>query len=489
MIRRRLVAVILAVVAAVTGGAGVLIVVTLQQRLVADADQELVGQSRAVAPHDDPGRHSEPPQELLQPQGPQGPQDASPFDVRRYAYVTLDAQGRVVSATPSGRADDPDPLPDVAGLTAPAGPLTVGSVGGGKGDYRVILTATPGGGALASAISLKEVDSTVRTAAGTVAAACVLAVVLAGAVVWITVRRGLRPIDEMIGTAERIADGQLSERAPVPRRASEVGHLGNALNLMLDRIEDAVAAKTLSEARTRRFAADASHELRTPLTSIRGYAELYRHGATSPADVARAMSRIEREAVRMGELVEDLLLLARLDQGRPLERAPVDLTAIVLDAVTAAKAVEPDRAMQVDVADRPVVVPGDGNRLRQVVDNLLANVREHTTATTAVAVRLTADDGAATVVVADDGPGMTAEEAARVFDRFWQAESTADHARSGTGLGLSIVSEIVVAHGGQIHLDTAPAHGATFTVTVPMGAGSGEGTQGSRGGAPVALRE
>jgi two-component system OmpR family sensor kinase len=479
VIRRRLVAVILAVVAAVTGGAGVLIVVTLQRQLVADADQELATQSRAVAPRQEPGRHSQP---------PPGGDDPSPFDVRRYAYVTLDAQGRVVSSTPSGRADDPDPLPDVAGLTAPAGPLTVGSVGGGTAKYRVILTPSQGGGALASAISLKEVDGTVRTAAGTVAAACALAVVLAGAVVWLTVRRGLRPIDQMIGTAERIADGQLSERAAVPKRASEVGHLGSALNLMLDRIEDAVAAKSASEARTRRFAADASHELRTPLTSIRGYAELYRHGATSTQDVARAMSRIEREAVRMGELVEDLLLLARLDQGRPLERAPVDLTAVVLDAVTAAKAVEPDRPLQIDVADHPVVVAGDGNRLRQIVDNLLTNVREHTTPTTAVAVRLTADSQAATVVVADDGPGMTAEEAARVFDRFWQAESTADHVRGGTGLGLSIVAEIVAAHGGHIGLDTSPGRGATFTVTIPIGAEGGATPHDSRHDDPVAFR-
>jgi two-component system OmpR family sensor kinase len=273
----------------------------------------------------------------------------------------------------------------------------------------------------------------------------------------------------MIVTAERIAEGELSERAPVPKRASEVGDLGNALNLMLDRIEGAVAAKTASEARTRRFAADASHELRTPLTSIRGYAELYRQGARSSADVDRAMARIEREAMRMGELVEDLLLLARLDQGRPLDAAPVDLTALVLDAVTAARAVEPDRPLQVDVGEVPVVVTGDGNRLRQVVDNLLTNVREHTTPTTTVSVTLRSGPTVATLVVADDGPGMSGEEAARAFDRFWQGEATTEHARRGTGLGLSIVSEIVAAHGGRIRVDTAPGEGATFTVSVPIG--------------------
>jgi len=456
MIRRRLVAVILAVVAAVTGGAGVLIVVTLQQRLVADVDSQLISQATAVGPR--PGSGGRRPEQ-------HPPDERSPFNVPRYAYVTLDAHGNVVSALPAGRGDEPDPLPDVAGLTAPAGPLTVGAVSGDM-QYRVILTPLPDGGAQAAAISLKDVDAAVRTATGTVAAACALAVVLAGVSVWLTVRRGLRPIDEMIGTAERIADGDLSERAPTPQRADEVGHLGNALNAMLDRIEEAVAAKTASEARTRRFAADASHELRTPLTSIRGYSELYRQGARSPDEVERAMARIEHEAVRMGVLVEDLLLLARLDQGRPLEASPVDLTALVLDAATAARAVEPDRPFRVDVGERPVVVTGDGNRLRQVVDNLLANVREHTGPVTAVTISLAATEAAATLVVADDGPGMTAEATARVFDRFWQADSTS----RGTGLGLAIVSEIVAAHGGEIALASAPGQGASFTVTLPAGA-------------------
>ncbi len=454
MIRRRLVAVILAVVAVVTGGAGVLIVVTLEHRLVADVDQELLSQATAVGPRQGFGRR--PPPQLQQ-------DERSPFDVRRYAYVTLNMAGEVVSSTPAGRGDNPDPLPDVAGMSAPAGPLTVGAVEGDM-HYRVVLTRMPDGGALVAAISLQDVDGAVRAATGTVLAACALAVVLAGVIVWLTVRTGLRPIDEMIVTAERIADGELSERTPVPKRASEVGHLGNALNTMLDRIEEAVAAKTASEARTRRFAADASHELRTPLTSIRGYAELYRQGARSTDDIERAMSRIEREAIRMGDLVEDLLLLARLDQGRPLEHAPVDLTAVVLDAATAARAVEPERPLRIDVGEGPVVVTGDAHRLRQVVDNLLTNVREHTPETTAVSVRLSATSGAATLVVADDGPGMSPEVAARVFDRFWQGEPTS----RGTGLGLSIVSEIVVAHGGTIDLATAPGEGATFTVTVPV---------------------
>ena len=298
--------------------------------------------------------------------------------------------------------------------------------------------------------------------------ACLLAIAATGAVVWLTVRRTLHPIDQMIGTAERIAEGKLSERAPVPQPASEVGHLGTALNLMLDRIETAVDAKTQSEARTRRFAADASHELRTPLTSIRGYAELYRQGARSPDEVALAMTRIEHEAVRMGGLVEDLLLLARLDQRRPLEREPVDLTLLVLDAVAAARASDPSREIRVDLGEEPVEVPGDPGRLRQVVDNLLANVREHTPAGTTTTVSLASHRCAtATVVVADDGPGMTADDAAHAFDRFWQAGGDGTGGHHGTGLGLAIVAEIVAAHGGRVDLRTSPGQGAAFTVHLP----------------------
>jgi len=185
------------------------------------------------------------------------------------------------------------------------------------------------------------------------------------------------------------------------------------------------------------------------------------------------MGRIEHEAVRMGDLVGDLLLLARLDQGRPLEREGVNLTGLVLEAVTAAKAVEPSRQVRVDVGDEPVNVLGDAQRLRQVVDNLLANIRDHTGPDSTATVRLGmgAAPGMVTLMVGDDGPGMTAEDAARVFDRFWQAEGDGSVARGGqrgTGLGLSIVSEIVAAHGGDIRLDTAPGAGASFVITLPV---------------------
>ena len=460
MIRRRLVAAILAVVAGVTGLAGVLIVNTLEDRLVAGVDRELETRRVAVAPPSGGGFGRRPPSSPRNDPG-------SPFDVRRYAFVALDPQGKASSTVATGPTDDPDPLPDVSGHPPTDRAFTVGSVGGSGLRYRAIGIPQADGGTLVAGIPLADVDYAVRTARGVVSLAGLLAVAATGIIVWVTVRRGLRPIDEMIGTAQRIAGGELSERAPVPRARSEVGHLARALNVMLDRIEEALAARTASEARTRRFAADASHELRTPLTSIRGYAELYRQGARSEEEVARAMARIEHEALRMGSLVEDLLLLARLDQGRPLEREPVDLVNVALDAVAAAGAVEPDRPIRVAVGEGPVEVVGDAHRLRQVIDNLLVNIREHTPAGTRASVRIVATDDAVTLVVADEGPGMTDEEAARAFDRFWRAGGDTSSAGRGAGLGLSIVADIVAAHDGEIRLETAAGAGATFTIALP----------------------
>ncbi|MEW6153760.1 MAG: HAMP domain-containing sensor histidine kinase [Actinomycetota bacterium] len=461
MIRRRLVASILAVVAGVTGLAGVLIIDSLERRLLAGVDRELETRRVAVAPPSGGGFGRRPPLAARNDPG-------SPFDVRRYAFVLLGPDGRALSALPTGPPDDPGPLPDVSGHPPTDRAFTVGSVGGSGLRYRAIGIPQADGGTLVAGIPLAEVDYAVRTARGVVFLAWLLAVAATGIIVWVTVRRGLRPIDQMIGTAERIAEGELSQRAPVPVPRSEVGHLARALNVMLDRIEEALAVQAMSEARSRRFAADASHELRTPLTSIRGYAELYRQGARSEEEVVRAMARIEQEALRMGSLVEDLLLLARLDQGRPLAREPVDLVKVALEAVAAAGAVEPDRPIRVEVGGEPVEVLGDAHRLRQVFDNLLANVREHTLAGTPASVHVGATGGRATIVVADEGPGMTSEEAARAFDRFWQAGGDTSPTGRGAGLGLSIVADIVAAHGGEIRLHTVAGQGATFTVSLPQ---------------------
>ncbi len=272
----------------------------------------------------------------------------------------------------------------------------------------------------------------------------------------------LRPLARIEQTAEAITAGDLSRRVEYADPQTEVGRVGSALNTMLDRIE-------ASDRRLRRFIADASHELRTPLAAVRAYAELFDRGAAArPADLERSMSGITRESERMSLLVEDLLLLARIDEGRPLEQKPVDLAAVVGEAVDAARVVEPGR--QIEVSVEPAMVTGDEARLRQVLDNLLANARTHTPAGTPVSVELRRLDGHAELSVADHGPGLTEEQAARVFERFYRTDSSRARASGGAGLGLSIVAAVAEAHGGTAEARSTPGGGATFVITLPLGA-------------------
>ncbi|RBY91854.1 sensor histidine kinase [Blastococcus sp. TBT05-19] len=306
---------------------------------------------------------------------------------------------------------------------------------------------------------------------------------LLGAAGYVLVRNSLRPLAEVEDTARAIAAGDLSRRVPEGDERTEVGRLSTALNGMLARIESAFHAQQASEEqargseqRMRRFVADASHELRTPLTSIRGFAELYRQGAVrSEDDVARLMERIEAEGGRMGLLVEDLLLLARMDQQRPLSTAPVDLAAVAGDAVHDARAVQPDRPISLhldeSLTDVPVVL-GDEGRLRQVVGNLVTNALTHTPVTTRVLVSVAQDPEDADVLllrVADEGPGMAEADAARAFERFYRADASRTRAAGGTGLGLSIVASLAAAHGGSAALETAPGAGLAVTVRLPRG--------------------
>ncbi|MCU1449628.1 MAG: periplasmic sensor signal transduction histidine kinase [Acidimicrobiales bacterium] len=361
------------------------------------------------------------------------------------------------------------PVDTTPGPGGPGRVLTVGAAEAGAPTFRVRISSVGGAGqVLVVALPLRDVQNTLdrfRNIELAVTGGVALAVVALS--LWL-VRLGLRPLTGMSKTAEAIAAGDLSRRVAPADDRTEIGRFGQALNTMLGRIESAFAERQASEDRLRRFVADASHELRTPLTSIRGYAELFRRGAaTRPDDLAKAMHRIEDEAVRMGVLVEELLLLARLDQGRPVERQPVDLTALARDAVADARVVEPARPLELD-ADGPVRVTGDAVRLRQVLDNLLANVRTHTAPETAAAVRVRADDGHAVLEVADRGPGMSEDETARAFERFYRVDASRSRDSGGVGLGLSIVSAIVTAHGGEVRLRSAPGEGATFTVTLPL---------------------
>jgi two-component system OmpR family sensor kinase len=308
-----------------------------------------------------------------------------------------------------------------------------------------------------------------------------IVLVVLGIAGYVLVRNSLRPLTEVERTARAIAAGDLSQRVPVGDDLTEVGRLSTALNGMLSRIESAFRAQQASEEqargsenRMRRFIADASHELRTPLTSIRGFAELYRQGAVrSEDDVRRLMERIEAEGGRMGLLVEDLLLLARMDQQRPLTFAPVDLADVAGDAVHDAKAVQPQRPISLhldeSLADVPVVI-GDESRLRQVVGNLVTNALTHTPpdARVTVTVSEAADDPDVLVLrVADEGPGMDPADASRAFERFYRVDTSRTRSAGGTGLGLAIVSSLVAAHGGSVELVTAPGEGAAFTVRLP----------------------
>jgi two-component system OmpR family sensor kinase len=293
----------------------------------------------------------------------------------------------------------------------------------------------------------------------------VTAAVLAGLTalgLWV-VRIGLRPLREIEATADAIAAGDLSRRVEHAEPRTEVGRLGLALNVMLGQIESAFNARAASEARLRRFVSDASHELRTPLAAVRAYAELFTRGAaTRPDDLARSMQGIERESERMGVLVDDLLLLARLDEGRPLEREPVRVDELAREAVETARAVDPNR--RIDLETEPLTILGDHDRLRQALDNLLANVRAHTPAGTAARVMVRRDGENALIDVSDDGPGMSADDRDRVFERFFRADSSRSRTSGGTGLGLAIVSAVVEAHGGEVSV----VGNSTFRLALPL---------------------
>jgi two-component system OmpR family sensor kinase len=272
----------------------------------------------------------------------------------------------------------------------------------------------------------------------------------------------------VVSTANAIAEGDLGRRIDRPGRRTEVGRLALAFNTMIDRIEGAFGQRAETERRLRQFVADASHELRTPLTSIRGYAELFSHDAAarSPEDIEGAMARIEAETRRMGVMVEDLLLLARLDQEAPLERTRVDLTRIVRECVADAQVVEPNRDWTLDAEDG-VHVMGDADRLRQVVSNLLANVRAHTPTMAAATVSLRSEGAGAVLRVSDSGPGIAPEATAHVFERFYRVDRARSRRRGGNGLGLAIVDAIVTAHRGTVTVRSEAGKGAEFLVRLP----------------------
>jgi two-component system OmpR family sensor kinase len=291
------------------------------------------------------------------------------------------------------------------------------------------------------------------------------------------VRLALRPLERVAETATRVAElpldrGEVALAVRVPDidadPGTEVGKVGAALNHMLEHVASALSARQASENKVRTFVADASHELRTPLASIRGYAELTRRGGHElPDDVVHAIGRVESESVRMTALVEDLLLLARLDEGNRLDGATVDLSRLLIDAVSDARAAGPGHEWQLELPPEPVQIQGDQARLHQVIMNLLANARTHTPQGTVVTTSLTADGSSATIEVADNGPGIDSSLLPTVFERFVRGDGSRSRASGSTGLGLSIVAAVVDAHGGHAHVRSEPGH-TVFTITLPV---------------------
>jgi two-component system OmpR family sensor kinase len=410
-------------------------------------------------------------------QQPGGPMLPSKFVVQ---FATAEGALQPVQKAPF-TADEPEP--ELPGLTYEEAAERAGQPFAASGEdgtrWRAVAVPLPDlGGSVMVASNLEDVETTIGRLQVIEVSVGLLVLVLLGVLGYLVVRSSLRPLTHVEATAAAIAGGDYSRRVPELDPRTEVGRLARAFNAMLGQIESAFRSQAASESaaraseeRMRRFVADASHELRTPLTSIRGFAELYRQGAvTEPVAVARNMSRVEGEARRMGMLVDDMLLLARLDQQRPLESTPVDLLTLAADAVHDGRAVAPDRCVELRIlpGETAPVVRGDEARLRQVVSNLVSNALTHTPAGTAVTVSVGADDGSAVLEVADAGPGIPPEDQQRIFERFYRADESRTRAQGGSGLGLSIVAALVGAHGGSVNVSSRPGAGATFRVVLPL---------------------
>jgi two-component system OmpR family sensor kinase len=342
-------------------------------------------------------------------------------------------------------------------------PFTVEAPGA---DFRVATAVLPSSlGSVIVAQSLSDFDKTTHQIS-------VVFLIIGGIVLLFiafasrqVIKLSMKPLKKIEETAEQIAAGDLSARLENFEPDTEVGRLSTSLNIMLSRIEESFAARAESENKLRRFVADASHELRTPLTSIRGFAELHRQGAVPEGEKTRELiSRIEKESMRMGYLVEDLLMLARMDQSRELVMADVDLSHLVQEAVSSATAAGPDHPITSDIAV-DIHTQGDADKIYQVITNLLANARAHTPVGTAIHVATYSNKGGSYVTVADKGPGLTAQDQMHIFERFYRVDTSRQRSSNdGSGLGLSIVDEVMKAHGGTVSVASEPGNGATFTL-------------------------
>jgi two-component system, OmpR family, sensor kinase len=409
------------------------------------------------------------------------PRDGPPQLPSLFLIEQIAADGRVQTISGSVHGAAP-PQISADRLRDPGGPFTAAAAGDPGHSWRVVVRAAGGGRHVVIAYSLDALNSTVGRLEAADAAAGTIAIVILAAIGFPVIRVSLNPLTRIKDAAEGIARGDLSRRIDRPASDTEVGRLAAVLNTMLGRIEAAYRAREVgeehardSEERMRRFVADASHELRTPLTSVRGLADLclQRGEAASREDLIRLVTRIKQEAARMGLLVEDLLLLAQFDEDRPVYHEPVDLSSVAAEAILVARTV-PDGHLLTLSAPDPVIVFADSVRLRQVIDNLISNALRHTPPGTLVTVTVDSMPGYGQLTVADNGPGMTADQASRVFERFYRTDDARSRSSGGTGLGLSIAAALVDAHGGTITVDSRPGHGATFRVRLPLAAACSE---------------
>jgi two-component system OmpR family sensor kinase len=460
-LRTRLVATTLLLLAIASALIAVATTISLRQFLIHRLDEDVRASNRVFIR----AEAGSPPTLMLANRGPRPPD----------TLTAIVRDGSVVAAAVFPIGDGPRPVPEpehaeLAELPVGAPPRSVDL--GELGDYRLIATRTPLGDIVVSGMPEAGVQATVTGLVLIELVVTGIALAGAGTAAAIVVRRELRPLERVAATAARVSTlpldrGEVSlvERVPDVDPRTEVGQVGSALNLMLDNVGSALEVRHESEVQLRQFIADASHELRTPLAAISGYTELTRREELSP-DVEYSLTRIASQTERMTALVEDLLLLARLDAGRPLERGEVDLTRLVVDAVADAHAAGPDHHWQLAVPDEPVVVPGDASRLAQVLANLLANARTHTPPGTNVTVALAAEPSGARLSVTDDGPGIAPDLLPHVFERFARGSTSRSRDNGSTGLGLAIVRAVVAAHHGTV--DVASEAGRTaFTVRLP----------------------
>jgi two-component system, OmpR family, sensor kinase len=478
-LRTRLIAGLVALLFVACAGIGVVTYEALNRALLNQVDNQLVAASQRYTnclhppPHPDNDGDGEnggsPPDG--DPQGCYAPPGQPAYTLS--AQIT---QGAVLNPATTTGPCKLSPADDAILTAMPHDGEPYTATLSGFGTYRLMAVQGPNNAVYVTGVPLSSMIDTLHEVALVEIIVFAIALFLTGFIGTGWVRLSLRPLRRVTATAAEVARLPLASEVDVPHRVpdadprTEVGQLGAAFNRMLGHVENALARRQASEARLRRFAADASHELRTPLAAIRGYAELARrHPDALPPDVEHALGRVESESARMSALVEDLLLLARLDAGRPLESQPVDLTRLAIDATSDARVAGPGHRWQLELPEGPMLVAGDDQRLHQALANLLSNARTHTPAgtTVTVAVGPSPEGDAAQLSVTDDGPGIPAELQPDLFERFVRGDSSRSRAAGSTGLGLSIVAAVVAAHNGTVGVTSEPGR-TRFLITLPL---------------------